>query len=552
MESNATQPRKSSKGPASLTSPRLSSKETEGTQGTPSGRGVASKESVGSSGTTPQSSCQANDGGAGGAAATEGGAEAGVAGGGSDGGNKRDMPTAAVGAAGPGATAAVTPQTNRQQSGGSSNGDDCVFSSGSLPSDYPRKGSSRRPLSTVESFWRRFRWIPSGTGPPLAFAGLVSGLLGMAAYDLTGCNAVWGIGVETLEPAIAKQLSSAECMLLFACKLVAAAVQIGCGGPGGLFLPSMMAGGFHGLAVARLFSKDPKLLSAAAAVGAGAVISSTMHLPLTSFVVIMEVMGADTWLLQQTIVANFLAFTVCAHLPNPYTFNEHIEREERHPRLYGFLESDEQELWRLVEGRRSTEEAQKLRKEVISGLSLIEEKDGVLVRIVETCSLRVTLPDTGEILVSRFTMEKTADGKLKKRKRDALPGIKKGVHEKPREALRQLLETDLAAINPYLREPKIKSNLEHNVVVKDSPSFPCILSIYRDTIIPMDFIESSVDEEVLRQFGLLERTEFGGLPKGEHGESFNLPKGTKGDIAYYEWCTPAQIENESIVVGGGR
>ena len=119
-----------------------------------------------------------------------------------------------------------------------------------------------------------------------ALGGLVVGAIGIAFPQ------VYGVGYDTITPALQGALAPALLGALLVAKLCATCITVGSGGSGGTFAPSLflgaMTGGVVGSLVHGLFPEATAGPGAYALVAMGAVVASTTHAPITSIVMIFE------------------------------------------------------------------------------------------------------------------------------------------------------------------------------------------------------------------------------------------------------------------------
>jgi CIC family chloride channel protein len=123
-----------------------------------------------------------------------------------------------------------------------------------------------------------------------ALGGLAVGLIGLLAPR------VLGTGIESMNAALAGQLTLGTLVLALVCKLVATSATLGSGSPGGSFFPAvfvgaMLGGAFGHVARAAL----PGIVSGAeayAAVGMGAVVAGATLAPLTGVLMMFELTGS--------------------------------------------------------------------------------------------------------------------------------------------------------------------------------------------------------------------------------------------------------------------
>jgi len=138
-----------------------------------------------------------------------------------------------------------------------------------------------------EWFHRRVKLPPELKA---ALGGLAVGSIGLLSPR------VLGTGIESMNAALAGQLTLGALLLALVCKLAATSATLGSGVPGGSFFPAvflgaMLGGAFGHLAQAAL----PGIVSspdAYAAVGMGAVVAGATLAPLTGVLMMFELTGS--------------------------------------------------------------------------------------------------------------------------------------------------------------------------------------------------------------------------------------------------------------------
>ena len=123
-----------------------------------------------------------------------------------------------------------------------------------------------------------------------ALGGLVVGAVGLAAPR------VMGTGIESMNAALAGQMTGWALVLALLAKLVATPATLGSGSPGGSFFPAVfigaMLGGAFGHVVARALPGIVSGADAYAAVGMGAVVAGATLAPLTGVLMMFELTGS--------------------------------------------------------------------------------------------------------------------------------------------------------------------------------------------------------------------------------------------------------------------
>lgn len=123
-----------------------------------------------------------------------------------------------------------------------------------------------------------------------ALGGLAVGCIGLLAPR------VLGTGIESMNAALAGQLTFGALLLALLCKLVATSCTLGSGVPGGSFFPAVFLGAMFGGAFGHLAQAAlPGVVSGAdayAAVGMGAVVAGATLAPLTGVLMMFELTGS--------------------------------------------------------------------------------------------------------------------------------------------------------------------------------------------------------------------------------------------------------------------
>jgi hypothetical protein len=200
----------------------------------------------------------------------------------------------------------------------------------------------------LHCFFRKptyFKWLLNDW-TTLAVVGLLCGALGAIAYETTHMNGVWGTTASAVPEVIHSPLGWDLVVVLFVCKFLAFILATAAGGPGGIFVPSLISGGYLGLAVARVFGVQESLCSACAIIGMGSLFSAVMHLPVTSVILMFELTRAENLILH-VVLASFISSFVCGRLPHGEHSFVHLclNQDPTWTKLnhQEFIENDEQE-----------------------------------------------------------------------------------------------------------------------------------------------------------------------------------------------------------------
>lgn len=173
---------------------------------------------------------------------------------------------------------------------------------------------------------RMRQWDGLATWLKPAAGGLAMGLVGTAAYALTGMfgegqNGVFSIGYNSLEAAFEGRLIIVVLLVLFVFKFVAVLISYATGGSGGLFSPTLflggMLGGIFGWSLVYLHSHfdffslpgHNDVVGACVLLGMGAMFASIVRCPITSLVIIFEMTGNYAFILP-LIAGNMIAYFI--------------------------------------------------------------------------------------------------------------------------------------------------------------------------------------------------------------------------------------------------
>ena len=167
-----------------------------------------------------------------------------------------------------------------------------------------------RATDAVHHLFDRLRRMPMAARP--AAGGLLVGLLGLLAPRALGA------GIESINAALAGQLALGALLLALVVKLLATALTLGSGAPGGSFFPAVflgaMLGGAFGQVAHLLAPQIAPTPEAYAAVGMGAVVAGATSAPLTGVLMIFELTGSHFIVLPLLLACGVAAAEVHAIL----------------------------------------------------------------------------------------------------------------------------------------------------------------------------------------------------------------------------------------------
>ncbi len=126
-----------------------------------------------------------------------------------------------------------------------------------------------------------------------ALGGLMLGLLGLVTYKTAaGVPRVYGVGYETITPALFGEMAAHVTLLLFLLKLLATLFTLGSGNSGGIFAPSLFMGSMLGASFGKwtnaVFPTIAGGAGAYALVGMAAFFSGATHAPMTAILILFE------------------------------------------------------------------------------------------------------------------------------------------------------------------------------------------------------------------------------------------------------------------------
>jgi CIC family chloride channel protein len=165
--------------------------------------------------------------------------------------------------------------------------------------------------------------IPEWLKP--AVGGIAVGVLGFLLVDY----GIMGVGYETMQAAIAGELSLALLLLLGVVKIVATSCCIGSGGSGGIFAPTLYIGAMFGAACGiAANSIAPGVVTTPhvyALIGMGALFAGIGRAPVTALIMIPEMTNNYLLLIPMVIVCT-LSYLVAAALTKSSMYLMKLER----------------------------------------------------------------------------------------------------------------------------------------------------------------------------------------------------------------------------------
>jgi CIC family chloride channel protein len=156
-----------------------------------------------------------------------------------------------------------------------------------------------------------------------ALGGLVLGIIGIFYPQ------VFGVGYETITSALHEETVIWVLFLLVFLKIAATSLTLGSGGSGGVFAPSLFMGaalgGFFGNVVHLAFPAITATPGAYALVGMSAMVSGTIHAPLTAMLIIFE-MTADYRIILPLMLASVVSTLVANKLMRDSIYTMKLSR----------------------------------------------------------------------------------------------------------------------------------------------------------------------------------------------------------------------------------
>lgn len=250
----------------------------------------------------------------------------------------------------------------------------------------------------------------------------VQNVLGMAVIGLMmvgltrvfGHSYIDGVGYSVIQDILDHKMTAAGLLaLLFALKLVATTVSLGCGASGGIFSPSLYLGATLGAAFAAATSSilphSGLTPSSAAIVGMAAIVGAGTGGVMTAIVMVFE-MTRDYAIIVPVIVAVALAAGVRRALVNETIYTVKLRHrghripKERHINLYLVKQAQDIMERRFIVAKAGTTLKQTMTAEdTDDARAIVVERDGRIVGLIPPRSgLWAESHTNPDILVERF------------------------------------------------------------------------------------------------------------------------------------------------------
>lgn len=163
---------------------------------------------------------------------------------------------------------------------------------------------------------KRKNWLPNWVKPSIG--ALVTWMLGISVFWVSGHLGVFGLGYLDLSAALAFKLPWAVAGLLLVGKLLATSFSYGTGGCGGIFAPTLFLGAMSALFLVGLIdtflplTRDDQILLAV--VGMSACMGAVVRAPVTAILIVFEMthqFNLVPALMLGTLVSQFVARKLC-------------------------------------------------------------------------------------------------------------------------------------------------------------------------------------------------------------------------------------------------
>ncbi len=172
-----------------------------------------------------------------------------------------------------------------------------------------------------------WRWLHPVAG------GVLTWIVAIAAFEITGRIGVFGLGYQDLSAALAGKFPWEIAGLLFVAKLAATIFGYSFAGSGGIFAPSLFVGGMAGYFVAGVAGHwlplTPSDHIVLAAVGMSACLGTIVRAPLTSLLIVFE-MTHQFELVPGLLIAMLVSQAI-AKGAGPLNFYDALLVQDGHP-----------------------------------------------------------------------------------------------------------------------------------------------------------------------------------------------------------------------------
>ena len=256
-----------------------------------------------------------------------------------------------------------------------------------------------RTLYMSEDFFDHLK-IPTVIKP--AIGGLFVGVIALWYPH------VFGVGYETIHLSLQGYTGGVVLISIFMAKIMATSLTVGSGGSGGIFAPSLflgaMLGGFVGSYSHKMVPMETAGMGAYALVGMGAMVSGTLHAPITAILIIFE-LTSDYQIILPLMVACILSTVLSTRFQKHSMYTLKLVRKGidlkdgqdvnilKHLAVHEVMDTNP------VTVTRSESFEDIIHKFISShhGTIFVLEKEGSLAGIVSFDHLRKVLPDWEEL-----------------------------------------------------------------------------------------------------------------------------------------------------------
>jgi len=150
----------------------------------------------------------------------------------------------------------------------------------------------------------RIRSCRSVVPEALAFVlqAVLAAIVGAVVFRITGLRGVWGVGYESMQKAFEEEFTALEYLIFALGKTIAMILGISVQGPGDLLEPILISGGFFGgfigVVLKHIITNDAlaqQVLKPCILFGMSSMFASCFRFPLTPVVIVLEMMGLETY-----------------------------------------------------------------------------------------------------------------------------------------------------------------------------------------------------------------------------------------------------------------
>lgn len=149
--------------------------------------------------------------------------------------------------------------------------------------------------------------------------GVGSACIGVVVFRTTGLHGIWGMGAESLQEALSGSGLALDYFVFAVGKLLAMVLGIAVKGPGDIWEPYLITGGFTGGLVGHLLARgtgvDEEVLKPCIIFGMVGLFACCFRFPLTPVILVMEMTGVNTYsLVLPSVLASFTAISCASRM----------------------------------------------------------------------------------------------------------------------------------------------------------------------------------------------------------------------------------------------